>query len=99
MSGTTRAVVVAVLAGGSGAEQYIADVEANGSLSKVSSSFSASASPVDDCDDRVQCAGGCVSFFGGFLYVSSKKVGIGTDRATVLQLFGELKTAVLHQLS
>jgi len=99
MSGTTRAAVAAVLAGGSGAEQYIVDVEANGSLSKASSSFSLPASPVDDCDNRVQYAGGCVSFFGGFLSVSSKKVGIGMDRATVLQLFSKLKTASLHQLS
>jgi len=59
MSEITRAGTAEAPAGGSGAETYIVDVDANGGLSKASSSLSTSS--VDDCDgrdDRVQYAGG-----------------------------------------
>jgi len=79
MSRIAQAGTAKRLAEEAGAKAYMSDDNVNGGFSSFSTSSA------DDWDDRVQYAGGFVSFFSGFLSVSTKKVGIGTDRATVRQ--------------
>jgi len=91
MSGIARAGTGEALAEGTGAEAYMVDVD-------VDASFSSSAA--DDCDDRVQYAGGFVSFVSGFLSVSSKKVGIGLgngSRNCSPAVHQSVENRILHQ--